>query len=314
MKFFMGGSVAAKIEKNLHLTKRLMGRRVAAEIEEKLHLRVQEVKKTMNRSPLLATIQIGEDSASSTYVEMIAKACKRIDIASRQLVFPDATALTTEAVIKTIQQLNLNADVDGILLQHPVPQHIDERACFEAIDCSKDIDGVTSAGFGKLCMGLPTLTSATPLGIMALLDFHEITIEGKHAVIVGRSPILGRPMAELLLKKNATITLCHSKTANLSEIIHLGDIVIGAVGKPGLIKGEWIKDGAVVIDAGFHPSLNTGDIALDAIKDRCSAYTPVPGGVGPMTIAMLMQQTVIAAEQKNENLPRVTSIFNLGGN
>ena len=275
----------------------LDGKMLAALVEADLKQRVNALYERVERLPLLATIQVGSDPASTTYVNMKAKACERVGMASRQLCFPQADNLTTEDIITTIQQLNADKQVDGILLQHPVPAHIHERACFDAIDVAKDVDGVTTAGYGKLAMGETAFASATPAGIMALLAHYNIQIEGQHAVIVGRSPILGKPMAAMLLNKNATITVCHSKTENLRDFIRQADILIGAVGKPEFIKGEWIKDGAVVIDAGYHPTLRTGDIELDAIKERCLAYTPVPGGVGPMTIAMLMQQTVEAASK-----------------
>jgi methylenetetrahydrofolate dehydrogenase (NADP+)/methenyltetrahydrofolate cyclohydrolase len=191
----------------------------------------------------------------------------------------------------------LNADpaVQGVLLQHPVPRGIDERSCFERIDIAKDVDGVTMLGFGRMAMNEPAYGSATPAGIMRLLAHYQIPLEGRHAVVVGRSPILGKPVAMMLLNANATVTICHSKTQGLAEIVRGADIVIGAVGKPEFIRGAWIRDGAVVVDAGYHPG-NVGDIELSAVVERCAAYTPVPGGVGPMTIATLMAQTVAAAE------------------
>jgi methylenetetrahydrofolate dehydrogenase (NADP+)/methenyltetrahydrofolate cyclohydrolase len=186
--------------------------------------------------------------------------------------------------------------VHGILLQHPVPSQIKERSCFDRISIEKDVDGVTVLGFGKMAMGEPAYGSATPAGIMRLLRHYDIPIQGKHAVVIGRSPILGKPVAMMLLNANATVTICHSKTQDLPEIITNADIVVGAVGKPEFIKGEWIKPEAVVVDAGYHPG-NVGDIELSAVIDKCAAYTPVPGGVGPMTIATLIAQTVEAAEK-----------------
>ena len=199
-------------------------------------------------------------------------------------------------MIAEIEQLNDNPDVHGILLQHPVPEQIDERLCFDSIALNKDVDGVTSLGFGRMVMQEFAFGSATPAGIMTILKEYDINISGKHAVVIGRSAILGKPMAMMLLNENATVTICHSRTENLPALVKQADIVVGAVGRPELIKGEWIKDGAVVVDAGYHPG-GIGDIELDAIKDRCYAYTPVPGGVGPMTIATLMTQTVSAAEK-----------------
>ncbi|MBA2710956.1 MAG: bifunctional 5,10-methylene-tetrahydrofolate dehydrogenase/5,10-methylene-tetrahydrofolate cyclohydrolase [Tatlockia sp.] len=295
-KILLGTPLA--VEKNRLLGKVLSSKVLVAEIEANLSERVQKFYQQTNRLPLLATVQIGVDPASTTYVNMKIKACQRIGMLSKKLSFPDGDTMTTEKVIEVIKQLNDDDKIDGILLQHPLPSHINERECFDAIDISKDVDGVTSVGYGKLAMGEPAYGSATPSGIMALLHHYGIEIEGKHAVIVGRSPILGKPMAAMLLNKNATTTICHSKTQGLSNFIIQADIIIGAVGKPNFIKDEWIKDGAVVIDAGYHPELKTGDIELNTIKTRCLAYTPVPGGVGPMTIAMLIQQTVDAAEKK----------------
>ncbi len=204
---------------------------------------------------------------------------------------------TTVELLAKIDELNANAGVQGILLQHPVPKQIDERSCFERIALAKDVDGVTMLGFGRMAMGERAYGSATPAGIMRLLAHYRIPLEGRHAVVIGRSPILGKPVAMMLLNANATVTICHSKTQGLPEIVRCADIVIGAVGKPEFIKGAWIRDGAVVVDAGYHPG-NVGDVELAAVIDRCSAYTPVPGGVGPMTIATLITQTVEAAEAR----------------
>lgn len=197
--------------------------------------------------------------------------------------------------------MNANPTVHGILLQHPVPSQINERICFDRIALEKDVDGVTSLGFGRMAMKEEAYGSATPAGIMRLLDHYKISVEGKHAVIVGRSPILGKPLAMMLMNANATITVCHSRTQNLPEIVRRADIVVGAVGKPEFIKGDWINDGAIVIDAGYHPG-GKGDIELAAVTERCSAYTPVPGGVGPMTIATLIAQTVMAAEKSIDSI------------
>ena len=192
--------------------------------------------------------------------------------------------------------LNDDDDVHGILLQHPVPHQIDERLCFDAIDIKKDVDGVTCLGFGNMSMGLPAFGSCTPAGIMRLLEHYEIKIQGMNAVVVGRSPILGKPMAMMLLNKNATVTICHSRTQNIEIIIKQADILVGAVGIPRFIKHEWIKNNAVVIDAGYHPE-KCGDIDLENIESKASAYTPVPGGVGPMTINTLILQTLQSAQK-----------------
>ena len=204
---------------------------------------------------------------------------------------------TTEQLLEKIQELNNNPDCHGILLQHPVPGQIDERACFDAIALEKDVDGVTCLGFGRMAMNEAAYGSATPQGIMRILESYNIEMSGKHAVVVGRSPILGKPMSLMLLNADATVTTCHSRTKDLPQLIKQADILVGAVGRPEFIKAEWIKDGAVVVDAGYHPG-GVGDIELGPLVNRVSAYTPVPGGVGPMTINTLILQCVDAAEKK----------------
>ena len=237
---------------------------------------------------------MGDDPASATYVKMKGNACRRVGMESVAIELPAST--TTEELLATISDLNNNPDVHGILLQHPVPAQIDERACFDAIALEKDVDGVTCLGFGRMAMGEPAYGCATPQGIMRLLDAYDIPISGKHAVVVGRSPILGKPMAMMLLGKDATVTICHSRTRDLPSLVAQADILVGAVGKPEFIKAEWIKDGAVVVDAGYHPG-GVGDIELAPLVHRVAAYTPVPGGVGPMTINTLIQQTVMSGEK-----------------
>lgn len=226
---------------------------------------------------------------------MKGNACARIGMDSIRVEMPSTT--TTEELLAKITELNEDPNVHGILLQHPVPSQIDERLCFDAIAAEKDVDGVTCLGFGRMAMGEEAYGCATPKGIMRLLEAYEIPLEGKHAVVVGRSPILGKPMAMMLLNANATVTICHSRTQNLSELIKQADIIVGAVGKPEFIKAAWIKDGAVVVDAGYHPG-GVGDIELAPLVDRVAAYTPVPGGVGPMTINTLIYQSVDSGEKK----------------
>jgi len=273
----------------------LDGKFVAAQSETELASRIEAIKaRCGGRTPILATILVGDDPASATYVKMKGNACKRIGMESLAIELPSAT--TTEQLLTTIHELNNDPNVHGILLQHPVPHQIDERTCFDAIALHKDVDGVTCLGFGRMAMGEEAYGCATPKGIMRLLEHYAIPMEGKHAVVVGRSAILGKPMAMMLLGANATVTICHSKTKNLPELIKQADIVIGAVGKPEFIKGAWIKDGAIVVDAGYHPG-GVGDIELVAVKDRVAAYTPVPGGVGPMTINTLIWQTVDSGEK-----------------
>lgn len=271
----------------------LDGKKLSSKSEEGFALRVKKLKEKNGSTPILATILVGNDPASATYVKMKGNACKRVGMESIKIELDESSS--TDEVLEKIQELNANKDVHGILLQHPVPKQIDERKCFDAIDLKKDVDGVTSLGFGKMSMQERAFGSCTPLGIMRLLEEYKIPLEGKFAVVVGRSPILGKPMAMMLLNKNATVSICHSKTNSLPEIIKNADILVGAVGIPKFIKGEWIKDKAVVIDAGYHPE-KCGDIDLEDIIPRCSAYTPVPGGVGPMTINTLIMQTLESCE------------------
>jgi len=273
----------------------LDGKALAKHIEETLSERVQRLQDLSHGvMPTLATILVGDDPASATYVRMKRNACRRVGMGSSRIELASET--TTEELLAHIERLNNDPEVHGILLQHPVPSHIDERRCFDAICIDKDVDGVTCHGFGRMAMGADAYGSATPASIMRLLHHYNIPITGKHAVVVGRSPILGKPLAMMLLNAHATVTVCHSRTQNLPALVQEAEIVVGAVGKPEFIKGTWIANGAVVIDAGYHPG-GVGDVELSAVVDRCAAYTPVPGGVGPMTIAMLLTQTLAAAEK-----------------
>ncbi len=273
----------------------LDGKEVAQQTEAELLQRVTALKaKSGGKTPILATILVGDDPASATYVKMKGNACRRVGMESLAVELPAST--TTGQLLAKIAELNANPDVHGILLQHPVPEQIDERACFDAIALGKDVDGVTCLGFGRMAMGEAAYGCATPQGIMRLLSAYDIDIEGKHAVVVGRSPILGKPMAMMLLQANATVTICHSRTQNLPGLIKQADILVGAVGKPEFIKAEWVKDGAVVVDAGYHPG-GVGDIELGPLTERVAAYTPVPGGVGPMTINTLIMQSVESGEK-----------------
>ena len=273
----------------------LDGKDVAKRTEAELSERVAALKAKSGAAPILATILVGGDPASATYVRMKQNACKRVGMDSIAVEMSEET--TTEQLLVKIHELNSNPNCHGILLQHPVPPQIDERACFDAIALNKDVDGVTCLGFGRMAMGEEAYGSATPQGIMRLLTAYDIDLNGKHAVVVGRSPILGKPMAAMLLNANATVTVCHSRTQNLADHIKQADVIVGAVGKPEFIKAEWIKDGAVVVDAGYHPP-GVGDIELGPLLDRVAAYTQVPGGVGPMTINTLILQSVDAGEKK----------------
>lgn len=274
----------------------LDGKALAQKTEQELSARVAALKeKSGGQTPILATILVGDDPASATYVKMKGNACRRVGMDSMRVELPAST--TTEQLLAKIEELNANPNVHGILLQHPVPEQIDERACFDAISLDKDVDGVTCLGFGRMAMGEEAYGCATPKGIMRLLEAYNIELAGKYAVVVGRSPILGKPMAAMLLNANATVTICHSRTQDLADHIRRADIVVGAVGRPEFIKAEWIKDGAVVVDAGYHPG-GVGDIELAPLVDRVAAYTPVPGGVGPMTINTLIYQSVDSGERK----------------
>ncbi|HEY3559378.1 MAG TPA: tetrahydrofolate dehydrogenase/cyclohydrolase catalytic domain-containing protein [Kribbella sp.] len=243
--------------------------------------------------PCLATVLVGDDPASATYVRMKQNRSKKAGIASRSVVLPDTT--TTEELVAEITKLSDDASVHGILLQHPVPAQIDERAAFEAIDPAKDVDGVTMRSFAAMAFGDPGFRSATPGGIMRLLAAYDVPLEGAHAVVIGRSPILGKPAGMLLLASNATVTYAHSRTRDLPELVRTADVVIAAVGKPNFVRGDWLKPGAVVVDAGYNEG-NVGDVHFDEAAAVARLITPVPGGVGPMTIALLLEQTVDAAE------------------
>ena len=277
------------------MTARILdGKALSLTTEADMAARVAAIRQRGGQTPILATILVGDDPASATYVRMKQNACRRVGMESIAVEMPKST--TTAELLAKIHELNANPDCHGILLQHPVPSQIDERACFDAIDLAKDVDGVTCLGFGRMAMGEHAYGSATPAGIMRLLRACEIPMAGKHAVVVGRSPILGKPMALMLLNANCTVTICHSRTQDLPSLIRQADIVVGAVGKPEFIRAEWIKDGAVVVDAGYHPG-GVGDIELAPLAGRAAAITPVPGGVGPMTINTLIFQTLEAAEK-----------------
>ena len=275
----------------------LDGRELSKISEESIKKKVQELS-SKNIKPTLATILVGNDPASETYVKMKRNTCARVGMESIAVELSEETS--TEELLETIRKLNNDKNVHGILLQHPVPSQIDERLCFDEIDINKDVDGVTCLGFGNMSMGLEAYGSCTPAGIIRLINHHNLKVEGLNAVVVGRSPILGKPMAMMLLNMNATVTVCHSRTLNLDSIIKNADLIVGAVGIPKFIKSDWIKKGAIVIDAGYHPE-KCGDIDLDNIEDIASAYTPVPGGVGPMTINTLILQTLQSAERSTSD-------------
>ena len=275
----------------------LDGKKLSTISEDSIKKRVSDLSNN-GIIPTLATILVGNDPASETYVKMKRNTCARVGMESIAVELPDSTS--TEDLLDTIKKLNEDKNVHGILLQHPVPSQINERLCFDAIDINKDVDGVTCLGFGNMSMGIDAYGSCTPAGIIRLIEHHELNVQGLNAVVVGRSPILGKPMAMMLLNLNATVTICHSRTKNIDSIIKNADLIVGAVGIPKFIKSDWIKKDAIVIDAGYHPE-KCGDIDLDNIEEIASAYTPVPGGVGPMTINTLILQTLQSAEKNIKN-------------
>jgi methylenetetrahydrofolate dehydrogenase (NADP+)/methenyltetrahydrofolate cyclohydrolase len=274
------------------MTQLMTGTVLSREIVDRAAKRAEEFLRDAGRKPCLATVLVGEDPASVTYVRMKQNRCAKAGLDSRHMALPEST--TTAGLVAAITELSEDPAIDGILLQHPVPVHIDERAAFEAIAPGKDVDGVTMHSFAAMSFGLPGFVSCTPGGIMRLLDFYGVEIAGKHAVVIGRSPILGKPAALLLLARNATVTMCHSRTTDLKSIVRTADIVVAAVGKPSFVRGEWLKPGAVVVDAGYNPG-NIGDVDFESAAPVAGLITPVPGGVGPTTIAVLLEQTVDAA-------------------
>jgi methylenetetrahydrofolate dehydrogenase (NADP+) / methenyltetrahydrofolate cyclohydrolase len=273
------------------------GTAVAQRVLDETRQRVSEITARGGAAPCLATVLVGDDPASVTYTRMKRNRCEAVGMRSLRVELTAASS--TADVVGRIAALGQDAAVHGILLQHPVPHHVDERAAFEAIPAAKDVDGLTLASFGGVSFGLPATGygSCTPAGIMRLLDAYRVDISGKRAVVIGRSPILGKPMAMMLLARDATVTICHSRTRELAEIAASADILVAAVGKPRFVPGAWVKPGAVVIDAGYNPG-NVGDVDYEGAAERASLITPVPGGVGPMTVAMLVEHTAAAAARQ----------------
>ena len=275
----------------------LDGKEVAQASTENLLVRVKKLN-GFGRAPKLVAVLVGDDPASSTYVNMKERACNSLGIETEIKRLSKDTS--TAELIQIIKDLNHDEKVDGILLQHPVPNQIDEISCFNAIDIKKDVDGVTTQGFGNMSMGLDAFGSCTPLGIMRILDHYKINLEGINALVIGRSQILGKPMAAMLLNANATVTIAHSKTRNLMDNLKNYDLVVVAVGLPKFVSADDLKQGSILIDAGYHPTEKCGDVDMTNISNIVSAYTPVPGGVGPMTINTLMMNTIEAMEKKYE--------------
>ncbi len=270
------------------------GKAVADRILEATAQRVKTIIEKTGVQPCLATVLVGDDPASVTYVRMKRRRCESVGMRSLRVELP--ASISTQELVARITELSQDPAVHGILLQHPVPHHIDERAAFEAISPAKDVDGVTIYSFGAAAFDLPGFGACTPAGMIRLLDEYKVDPTGQHAVVIGRSPILGKPMAMMLLARNATVTICHSRTRNLPQIVRQADIVVAAVGRPRFVQGDWIKEGAVVLDAGYNEG-NVGDVDYEPAAARASLITPVPGGVGPMTIATLIEQTALAAER-----------------
>ena len=268
----------------------LDGRLVAKSMEAEISARIAEEIASGRNAPVLATVIVGENPASVTYVRMKGNACRRVGIEPRKVALKEET--TTEELLAVIDELNADPDVYGILLQHPVPRQIDERKCFDRIAPEKDVDGVGVNSLGKTALGLNGYRAATAQAIMNILSYYKIPLAGKEAVVIGRSPILGKPAAMLLLNANCTVTVCHTKTVDIGEVVKRADIVVAACGVPEFVRPEWVKKGAVVIDAGYNAG-NVGDVAEGAFENA-SLMTPVPGGVGPVTIATLMHQTMQA--------------------
>lgn len=277
----------------------LDGTATAKQIRAGLAQRVEKLKSEKGITPRLSVILVGEDPASVTYTRMKKKACEAAGMISDLIeLSPDSTQ---EQVKDVIAKLNADSTVHGIMVQHPVPSHLDEMDILSTVAVEKDVDGISALSLGKLVLGTADYISCTPQGIVTLLETYDIPLKGAEAVVVGRSIILGKPVALALLERHATVTICHSRTRDLADVVRRADIVVAALGRAEFIKGDWIKEGAVVVDAGYNKvegrDKDVGDVEFEAASERASWITPVPGGVGPMTIAMLLAHTVKAAEK-----------------
>lgn len=282
------------------MTQIIDGKLISSQIKDEVKERVAALK-AKGREVTLAVVLVGEDPASQVYVNNKKKACEYCGINSKSFELPESTS--EAELLKLIDELNNDAAIDGILVQLPLPKGIDEDKVIMAIDPAKDVDGFHISNVGSLCVGRKGLVSCTPAGIIELLKRYNITVEGKECVVIGRSNIVGKPMALLLLRENGTVTVCHSRTKDLKDVTKRADILVVAIGKPKFIDGSYVKDGAVVIDVGIHRNEEgklCGDVDFDSVKDKTFAITPVPGGVGPMTIAMLMNNCVVAVENKTK--------------
>lgn len=276
----------------------LDGKELARKIREELKLKVDKLKEN-GIVPKLAVILVGDDSASKVYVKNKSKACQDVGVEFEEILLDENTSM--ERLLEIIEKLNNREDINGILLQSPIPKGLNIQEAFEKIHCKKDVDGFNPVNVGKLMIGEDTFISCTPYGIIKMLEAYNIETEGKHTVVIGRSNIVGKPLAQCLLQKNATVTICHSKTKNIAEITKTADILISAVGKTNMVTADMVKDGAVVIDVGMNRNEAgklVGDVDFENVKQKASYITPVPGGVGPMTIAMLMNNVIKATEEQ----------------
>jgi methylenetetrahydrofolate dehydrogenase (NADP+)/methenyltetrahydrofolate cyclohydrolase len=276
------------------------GKELAKNIRANLKDDVENLKKN-GISPKLAVIMVGDDKASAVYVRNKSKACNEIGIEYEEFLLSEETSM--EELLSLIEKLNNDSSIDGILLQSPIPKHLDINEAFRAIDYSKDVDGFNPVNVGKLALNQDCFVSCTPYGIIKMLEAYNIQVEGAHAVIIGRSNIVGKPLIQCLLNKNATVTICHSKTNNLQEITKTADILIAAIGKPEFVTEDMVKDGATVIDVGINRKDDgklVGDVNFNEVSKKASYITPVPGGVGPMTIAMLMNNVVKSATNRTK--------------
>ena len=276
----------------------LDGKELARKTREELRIKADRLRAN-GIVPKLAVILVGDDSASKVYVRNKSKACQDVGVEFEEILLDENTSM--EKLLEIIENLNNREDINGILLQSPIPKGLNIQEAFEKIHCKKDVDGFNPVNVGKLMIGEDTFISCTPYGIIKMLEAYNIEIEGKHAVVIGRSNIVGKPLAQCLLQKNATVTICHSKTKNIAEITKTADILISAVGKTNMVTADMVKDGAVVIDVGMNRNEAgklVGDVDFENVKQKASYITPVPGGVGPMTIAMLMNNVIKATEEQ----------------
>lgn len=276
------------------------GKKVSAQVKEEVRKQTLELKKAHGITPGLAVVIVGDDPASRVYVNNKKKACETVGFKSEEYALPAST--TQEELLELVKTLNNKEDINGILVQLPLPEHLDDKAVIEAINPQKDVDAFHAVNVGKIMLGEYDFLPCTPSGVMKMLHSYDISVSGKNCVVIGRSNIVGKPMAMLLLHENGTVTICHSRTKNLAEVCRNADILVAAVGKPKFVTADMVKDGAVVIDVGMDRDENgklCGDVDFENVKDKCSYITPVPGGVGPMTISTLMKNTLKACKIQN---------------